>query len=204
MALSTPKTMLHCAGVNIDQVAQQHLQLSAGKRCNINAGQGVSMFAHRDGIVQIAHHGKYLMQSQHGIMQLDAAKDLRLTSSTRMVGIAQNEITLMTQGGAYLKLSGGNVELGGPGTLTVKTSAHHWNGPASMKGELPTFNEGDLGRTPRLVSPFDGAPVEGVKVDVKAEDGSVLSGVTDADGKGPTVTTDLLQQITATFFTPRH
>jgi type VI secretion system secreted protein VgrG len=204
MALSTPKTMLHCAGVNIDQVAQQHLQLSAGKRCNINAGQGVSMFAHRDGIAQIAHHGKYLMQSQHDIMQLDAAKDLRLTSSTRMVGIAQNEITLMTQGGAYLKLSGGNVELGGPGTLTVKTSAHHWNGPASMKGELPTFNEGDLGRTPRLVSPFDGAPVEGVKVDVKAEDGSVLSGVTDADGKGPTVTTDLLQQITATFFTPRH
>jgi type VI secretion system secreted protein VgrG len=204
MALSTPKTMLHYAGANIDQVAQQYLQFSAGKRCNINAGQGVSMFAHRDGIVQIAHHGKYLMQSQHDIMQLDAARDLRLTSSTRMVGIAQNEITLMTEGGAYLKLSGGNVELGGPGTLTVKTSAHHWNGPASMKGELPTFSEGDLGRTPRLVSPFDGAPVEGVKVDVKAEDGSVLSGVTDADGKGPTVTTDLLQQITATFFTPRQ
>lgn len=204
IALSTPKTMLHYAGANIDQVAQQYLQFSAGKRCNINAGQGVSMFAHRDGIVQIAHHGKYLMQSQHDIMQLDAARDLRLTSSTRMVGIAQNEITLMTEGGAYLKLSGGNVELGGPGTLTVKTSAHHWNGPASMKGELPTFSEGDLGRTPRLVSPFDGAPVEGVKVDVKAEDGSVLSGVTDADGKGPTVTTDLLQQITATFFTPRQ
>lgn len=203
LALSTPQTMLHYAGVNIDQVAQQHLQFSAGKRCNINAGQGLSMFAHRDGIVQIAHHGKYLMQSQHDIMQLDAAKDLRLTSATRMAGIAQDEITLMTQGGAYLKLAGGNVELGGPGTLTVKTSGHHWNGPASMKGELPTFNEGDLGRTPRLVSPFDGAPVEGVKVDVKAEDGSVLSGVTDADGKGPTVTTDLLQQITATFFTPR-
>jgi len=188
---------------NIDQVALRQLQFSAAKCCNINAGQGISLFSHQQGITQIAHHGKYRMQSQHDLMQLDAARDLRLTSATRIVGVAQDEITLMTQGGAYLKLSGGTVELGGPGALTIKTDGHHWNGPASQRGELPTFGEGQLGRTPRLVSPLDGAPCEGVQVSVATEDGKVVSGVTDADGKGPTITGDQLQQLTATFFIPR-
>ncbi|MDR7049457.1 type VI secretion system secreted protein VgrG [Duganella sp. 3397] len=203
IAVGTRKTLLHYAVGNIDQVAQQQLQFSAGKCCTINAGQGISLFAHQQGITQIAHHGKYRMQSQHDLMQLDAARDLRLTSATRIVGVAQDEITLMTQGGAYLKLSGGSVELGGPGTLTVKTNGHHWNGPASERGDLPTFGQGELGRTPRLVSPLDGAPCEGVQVSVATEDGKVVSGVTDADGKGPTITGDQLQQLTATFFIPR-
>ena len=203
IALGTRKTMVHYAVGNIDQVALQHLQFSAAKCCNINAGQGISLFAHQQGITQIAHHGKYRMQSQHDLMQLDAARDLRLTSATRIVGVAQDEITLMTQGGAYLKLSGGTVELGGPGALTIKTNGHHWNGPASQRGELPTFGEGQLGRTPRLVSPLDGAPCEGVQVSVASEDGKVVSGMTDADGKGPTITGDQLQQLTATFFIPR-
>jgi len=203
IALGTRKTMLHYAVGNLDQVAQQHLQASTGKRYIVNAGQGISMFAHQQGITQIAHQGKYRMQSQHDLMQLDAARDLRLTSATRIVGVAQDEITLMTQGGAYLKLSGGTVELGGPGALTIKTNGHHWNGPASERGELPAFGQGELGRTPRLVSPLDGAPCEGVQVSVQAEDGQVVSGVTDADGKGPTITGDQLQQLTATFFIPR-
>ncbi|WP_298407472.1 type VI secretion system Vgr family protein [Janthinobacterium sp.] len=121
VALSTPRTLAGNAGANIDLVAQQHLQLSAAQRCNVNAGKGISLFAHQDGIVQVAHFGKFLLQSQHDLLQADAAKEIRLTAGTRLVGMAQDEITFMTAGGAYLKLSGGAVELGGPGALTVKT-----------------------------------------------------------------------------------
>ena len=203
VALSTPKTISGNAGANIDLVAQQHLQLSAAQRCNVNAGKGISLFAHQDGIVQVAHFGKFLLQSQHDLLQADAAKEIRLTAGTRLVGVAQDEITFMTAGGAYLKLSGGAVELGGPGALTVKTDGHHWNGPASMKGERPTFGEGELGRVPRLLRPTDGLPVDGVKVHIEREGDSPLTGVSGADGRGPKVETDHLQRLKGFFFRRR-
>ena len=203
VALSTPRTIAGNAGANIDLVAQQHLQLSAAQRCNVNGGKGISLFAHQDGIVQVAHFGKFLLQSQHDLLQADAAKDIRLTAGTRLVGVAQDEITFMTAGGAYLKLSGGAVELGGPGALTVKTDGHHWNGPASMKAELPTFGEGELGRVPRLLRPTDGLPVEGVEVHIEREGDSPMTGVSGADGRGPTVATDHLQRLKGFFFRRR-
>ncbi|MGK5078323.1 type VI secretion system Vgr family protein [Janthinobacterium sp. HLX7-2] len=203
VALSTPKTITSHAGENIDLVAQQHLQLSAAQRCNVNAGKGISLFAHKDGIVQVAHFGKFLLQSQHDLIQADAAKEIRLTAGTRLVGMAQDEITFMTSGGAYLKLSGGAVELGGPGALTVKTDGHHWSGPGSLKAELPTFSEGDLGRTPRMLRPTDGLPVEGVEVHIEREGGSPVTGASGADGRGPKVLSDHLQRLKGFFFLRR-
>lgn len=203
LALSTRKTIASHAGGNIDMVALQQLQLSAAQRCNVNAGKGISLFAHKDGIVQVAHYGKFLLQSQHDLLQADAAKEIRLTAGTRLVGMAQDEITFMTNGGAYLKLSGGAVELGGPGALTVKTDGHHWNGPGSMRAELPAFSEGDLGRVPRLVRATDGLPVEGVEVHVEREGDGPLTGQSDAGGRGPTVLTDHLQRLKGFFFSRR-
>ena len=203
VAVSTPKTIAGHAGENIDLVALRQLQLSAGQHCNINAGKGISLFAHQDGIVQVAHHGKFLLQSQHDLLQADAAKEIRLTAGTRLVGMAQDEITFMTTGGAYLKLSGGAVELGGPGALTIKTDGHHWNGPGSMKAELPAFSEGDLGRVPQLVRANDGMPVEGVEVHVERENDSALTGRSDANGLGPRVLTDHLQRLKGFFFSRR-
>ena len=153
--------------------------------------------------MQVAHHGKFLLQSQHDLLQADAAKEIRLSAGTRLVGMAQDEITFMTTGGAYLKLSGGAVELGGPGALTIKTDGHHWNGPGSMKAELPVFSEGDLGRMPRLVRANDGMPVEGVEVHVERENDSALTGKSDAGGRGPRVLTDHLQRLKGFFFSRR-
>ncbi|WP_426075512.1 type VI secretion system Vgr family protein [Janthinobacterium sp. PSPC3-1] len=203
VAVSTPKTIAGHAGENIDLVALRQLQLSAAQHCNLNAGKGISLFAHQDGIVQVAHHGKFLLQSQHDLLQADAAKEIRLSAGTRLVGMAQDEITFMTTGGAYLKLSGGAVELGGPGALTIKTDGHHWNGPGSMKAELPVFSEGDLGRMPRLVRATDGMPVEGVEVHVERENDSALTGKSDAGGRGPKVLTDHLQRLKGFFFSRR-
>ena len=200
VALSTPKTIVSYAGVNVDTVAQQHLQMTSGQRCNINAGKGISLFAHHDGIAQIAHYGKFLMQSQHDDMQLDSAKNVRITSGARLVAMAHDEITLITTGGAYLKLSGGDVEIGGPGPLTVKTNGHHWNGPARAATDLPSFSEGELSRTPRLLRATDGKPVEGMKLHLERDGDSAVSGVSDAAGEGSKVVSDRLQQLKAFFF----
>ena len=62
LALSTRKTIASHAGGNIDMVALQQLQLSAAQGCNVHAGKGISLFAHQDGIVQVAHYGKYFVR----------------------------------------------------------------------------------------------------------------------------------------------
>ncbi len=203
IALTTPKTLVSYAGVNIDTVAQQHLQLTSGQRFNLNAGKGISLFSHMDGIAQIAHHGKFLMQSQHDAMQIDSATDLKVTAGRRVIVMAEEELTLIVGGGAYLKLKGGDVELGGPGPLTVKTDGHHWNGPASANTEMPKFAAGDFSRIPRLLRPTDGKPVEGMKLHVERDGDSPLSGQSNGDGEGEKITSDQLQQLKAFFYRPR-
>ncbi|NHZ66108.1 type VI secretion system Vgr family protein [Massilia genomosp. 1] len=200
LALSTPKTLVSYAGVNVDTVAQQHMQLTSGQRFNLNAGKGISLFSHREGITQIAHHGKFLMQSQHDDMLADSAKDIKVTAGKRVIVMAEDEITLMVGGGAYLTLKGGNVEIGGPGPIDINTNGHHWNGPASATPVLPSFSDGEFGRIPRLLRPTDGKPVEGMKLHVERSDDGPLSGKSNAAGEGDKITSDRLQLLTATFF----
>lgn len=101
IAFSTAKTMVSYAGINIDTVAQQHLQFISGQRFNLNAGKGISLFSQSDGISQIAHKGKFLMQSQHGEMHIDAALDMKVTAGKRLIVTADEELTLMVSGGLY-------------------------------------------------------------------------------------------------------
>jgi type VI secretion system secreted protein VgrG len=200
MALSTPATIVSYAGKNLDSVAQQHLQLTSGQRMHLHAGKALALFAQSDGITQIAHKGKFLMQSQHDEMQLNAAKDLKATAGERVVVMADKEITFVVTGGAYLTLKGGGVEIGGPGAMTIKTDGHHWNGPASGKAELPTFTDGDFERIPRLLRSTDGKPVEGMQLQVERSDDSTLSGQSNAAGEGEKVIADHIQQLKARFF----
>jgi type VI secretion system secreted protein VgrG len=202
LALTTPAAIVSYAGKNIDSVAQQHLQMTSGERMNLHSGKALSLFAQSDGITQIAHKGKFLMQSQHDDMQFNAAQDLKATAGRRVVVMAEEEITFIVSGGAYLKLKGGTAEIGGPGALTIKTDGHHWNGPASGKTELPTFAEGDFSRIPRLLRPTDGQPVEGMQLHVARTGAGPLSSQSNAAGEGETVKADHLQQLTATFFKP--
>ena len=96
------------------------------------------------------------------------------------------------------------MEIGGPEALTVKTAGHHWSGPASLSTDLPTFRKGDLGRTPRLIRPTDGKPVEGVKLHIEQADAGAVSGETDAGGRGTKLRSDKLQRFKSYFYLPRN
>ena len=112
---STPESLVSYAGQNIDTVAQQHLQQTAGQRFNLNAGKGISLFAHEEGVKAIAHHGKMLIQSQHDDTQINAEQNVTVTASMgKITTAADQQIVWMTAGGAYIKLAGGNFEMGAP------------------------------------------------------------------------------------------
>ncbi|VWC07108.1 type VI secretion system Vgr family protein [Burkholderia lata] len=196
----TPKTHVMYAGENIDQVARQHVQLSSGETINLHGGGGVAMFAHGDGVSVIANQGKVAIQSQNDDTQIESARNIQLAAAGgKLIGTANDEIVLVTSGGAYLKLHGGDIELGCPGTFTVKSAGHAWDGPASMHTDLPTFDHASLGRVPKLVRATDGNAVAGFDGQIRMASGTLSNLTTDAAGNLPPVDADRFEKLAVQF-----
>ena len=191
LAFTTPKTIVSYAGANIDTVAQQHLQLTAGQRFNLNAGKGISMFAHHDGIKVIAHNGDLLMQSQHGDINGNADKNINLTATNGVIKLMAKEIHVIAEDGSFIKIGGG-ITLGTEGDIAHKAANFPFTGPATMHAEFPTFGGGAPDQKFRLqYNPFGESAViaPNVHYEIDMSDGSSLKGVSDAHGM-----TDLLQR----------
>ncbi|WP_426208510.1 type VI secretion system Vgr family protein [Massilia sp. TWP1-3-3] len=191
LAFTTPKTIVSYAGANIDTVAQQHLQLTAGQRFNLNAGKGISMFAHHDGIKVIAHNGDLLMQSQHGDIHINADKNINLTATNGAIKLMAKEIHVIAEDGSFIKIGGG-ITLGTKGDIAHKAANFPFGGPATMATEFPTFSGGAPDQKFTLqYHPFGESAViaPNVHYEIDMSDGSLLKGVSDAQGK-----TDLLQR----------
>ncbi|HEY5801646.1 MAG TPA: type VI secretion system Vgr family protein [Burkholderiaceae bacterium] len=191
ISFATPKTVLTYAGVNLDTVAQQHMQLTAGQRYNVNAGKGISLFSHHDGIRVIAHHGKLLMQSQHDHTQINAAKDVTITATEgKILGMAK-EIVLIADDGSFIKIGGG-ITLGTKGTIAHHAALFPFTGPQTMKTELPVFKDDptDERFVLKYLPHVDGGTIAANrKYAITLSDGAIVKGVSDAEGK-----TDLLER----------
>jgi uncharacterized protein (DUF2345 family) len=168
---------------------------------SLQAGQGVAAFAQSGGISAIANQGKVKLESQADDTQIDSAKNIQITAAGgKLAGMASQQVVLVTSGGAYLKLDGGNIELGCPGSFTVKSAGHTWGGPASMGTDMPKFDAGTMGRVPQLVRATDGVPVSGYEGEVQKATGDLISGQSDAGGKLPAVSSDRFEPLAVRFF----
>lgn len=192
ISFASSKAIVSYAASNIDTVAQQHLQAVAGQRYSVNAGKGISLFSHADGIRAIAHHGKFLLQSQHDDMQLNAGKNLKLTASEgKLTGMA-DEIVLISKHGAFIRIAEG-ITFGSKSPLNFNAPNFVFNDPQSMEVQLPSFAEGKADQQFIFQYEGDDSPVDGVPQQpqlapqahfaVKLEDGSSADGCSDGDGK---------------------
>ncbi|MFP3561609.1 DUF2345 domain-containing protein, partial [Paraburkholderia sp. SIMBA_049] len=64
---------------------------------------------------------------------------MNFTSSDGAILAASRGALTLTSGGAYLKIDGGNIELGCPGDITLKCGNFRWTGPASLSAPLPSM-----------------------------------------------------------------
>ena len=192
ISFASSKAIISYAVSNIDTVAQQHLQAVAGQRYSVNAGKGISLFSHADGIRAIAHHGKFLLQSQHDDMDLNAAKNLKLTASEgKLTGMA-DEIVLISKHGAFIRIGDG-ITFGSQSPLNFNAPNFVFNDPQSMAVELPSFAEGKADQQFIFQYEGDDSPVDGVTpapqlapqahFAVKLGDGSAADGRSDGGGQ---------------------
>jgi len=186
----TPKTHLTYAGENIDQVAQQHLQLASGQKLAVHAGKGLELFAVADGITAIANQGDMTLQAQAGDALVQADKDLHL-QATKDVYIYGNKIHLVAADGSYHTIGGGH-ELGSDGRLNVKTAGHSFNGPSTEPSSPANFGKSGTQQRYQLHFPghTDDMPMFAANQAYKItmSDGRVVQGTSDALGM-----TDLLK-----------
>jgi type VI secretion system secreted protein VgrG len=140
IAAATPKNLTLASGEHTDIVAQKNLQTASGLQTHLHATTGLRQFTHSGGIHIIANEGKVLVQSQHDDTVVNAEKSIHMTASQQHILLeAKQHITFVESGGAYIKLSGGNIELGMPGAFTVKAASFKFTGPGEMNPSLPMF-----------------------------------------------------------------
>ena len=202
IGFASSKAVVSYAGTNVDTAAQQHMQLTAGQRFSVNAGKGLSLFAHHGGLHAIAHNGKLLMQSQHDDTAIESAQNMQLTATEGTVTVTGKVILLVAADGSFLKLGDGPPVLGSKAPLRFHAPDYTFDGPESMAAQFPDFGAGDADqrlelRYPRGVADDDGAEplgalVKDMKMRVALSDGTSLEGVSDAQGKSELLARDAM------------
>lgn len=183
MAFATPKVLASYAGKHVDAVARLNQQLTAGQRFIINAGQGISCFAHGGDVRVLAHKGNVLTQAQGGSVTTNALNDITMTASNGAILLNSTAgITLMS-GNAGIRIADGCVDVFGPTRVHLNTGDFDVPGPQSINSALPQFEAADTGRRFRLIRPLDNQPVANMPYRVVKADGSVVTGSTDARGE---------------------
>jgi type VI secretion system secreted protein VgrG len=143
IALASSQSIQLAANGNVIATARSNLDLGAGNHVTIAAGQGASMFAQEKGINLVAAKADFSAAAHSGQMRLVSYKDMTLASTDgKLNAVSAGAMTLSGEGGAYLKFQGGNIELGCPGTITLKCGNFIWQGPASLTSPMPTLPVG--------------------------------------------------------------
>jgi type VI secretion system secreted protein VgrG len=180
---ATPRSSISYSGRQQNILAQQHIQAVAGQRVNINAGKGISLFAHQDGMKHIARTGKLDIQAQQDSVGIAADHDVKITASQGDIVIAAKKSITLLCGGAYIKIADGKIEQGCAGDFTVKAGKHKWDGPATQEPDLPFFPAADHTNWLKLdLDGYQGAPLAGVPYTLHFADGRKKDGTLDGNG----------------------
>ena len=208
IVLTTPHDV-HAAADNISITGSIDTSATIGRNFAASVKEGISLFTygaakadrnqHGDkGIKLHAAHGKVDIQAHSGALKAAANKDVNIISTHAKAEVAAKEHVMLTAGGAYVKISSGNIEIHAPGKVEFKAAMKDLSGPASRTCALPSLPKSEpqfhLHQDQPLFSQqIDlshlagneglGFTTAGKTYHVFKEDGSFLtSGITDQNG----------------------
>lgn len=201
----TPKTHVTYAGENIDQVAQQHLQLMSGQRLNATAGQGMQLFARGAGVQAVAGEGPMLLQAQAGTLTANAQKGVKITTNEHEVFVSAPKIRLVAEDGSYLELGGG-ITLGTNGDIKLLSASHQWGGPSTAQAAKSGFGTQPTDQRFKLHYPGEDGDLQAAankRFRITLDDGRVIEGKTDASGLADLVKDDAMRIAKIDYLKPK-
>ncbi|WP_227729117.1 type VI secretion system Vgr family protein [Yersinia proxima] len=171
--------------------------ISAGQSFTVAAGEAVSLLAQGQGMQLLAAKGQVNIQAQSDALSVSAQKDLDIQSVEGKVTVSAEQELILACGGAYIKLSGGNIELGCPGNILLKCTNVQKMGAASLDiapVEMPGGFGGGF-----ILTDDNGIPQPSTPYRITTAEGDVLQGVTDDEGKTAPVNTSIPSSVKAEF-----
>jgi type VI secretion system secreted protein VgrG len=195
ITMLTPQSASFNAGSTTSVAAGQDINLLAQANLSYSVKGGISLFTYGKasnpkkpnqevGIKLHAASGKVSSQSQSDKTQITADKGIQVNSTHAAVHIQAKEHVLLTAQGAYIKMSGGNIEVHAPGMVDFKASMKSWTGPKSDSPNLQNLpQQANLKNAIELIFHYDDLlPVPNAPYKVKFEDGTVREGKLDSNG----------------------
>lgn len=162
-------------------VSGRNTDISAAQSVTVAAANTVSLFAQGAGMQLFAGKGKVDMQAQGDALNVQSLKDLTITSNSGNVTVnASQELTLVCDG-AYIKIGGGNIELGCPGNILLKAANVQKMGAANLNippQDLPKGFKGGFA----ITNQETGEIMPYTHYKVTTAEGDVYTGTTDKLG----------------------
>lgn len=166
----------HSVGI----VSGKNTDISAAKSFTVAAKETVSLFAQGEGMQLFSGNGVVDIQAQGDAMNIQAFKDVSVVSNTGKITINASQELLMTCGGAYIRMSGGNIEFGCPGNILLKAANVQKMGAANINvpaKELPMGFGGSY-----VLADDKDIPFSKTMYRITTSEGAVFSGETDEEG----------------------
>nr|WP_024966387.1 type VI secretion system Vgr family protein [Pantoea sp. IMH] len=173
MQLSASDNLTLTAGRQLDVGAQKDFTLAAGKHLSLYSREGAKLFSSQNDID---------IQAQGGNITTWSTQDTHISSGKKMVVTAQDELTLVC-GGGYIRIKGGNVEIGGPGKLLVKNTGIKKAGSGSMQGVMKSFAPESFDEKFKITHGLTQEPLANQRYRIKLPDGKLIEGVTSETGE---------------------
>ncbi|NHV30847.1 type VI secretion system Vgr family protein [Burkholderia sp. D-99] len=182
IGMATQQSVHVAAQDHVNVASGQSVHIATGKSLVASIGQKLSLFAQNAGMKLFAGKGKVEIQAQADNIEVTAQKAVKVVSSTDRIEIAADQGILLTSGGAYIRIQGGNVEVHAPGKVDIKGASHTFAGPASMAYPLPALPT-SVHAAALQYQYHDNEPVQGAKYVATLSDGATREGVLDSQGR---------------------
>ncbi|EIG4707189.1 TPA: type VI secretion system tip protein VgrG [Escherichia coli] len=163
--------------------------ISAGQSFTVVAEGAVSLLSRNQGMQLLAAKGRVNIQAQSDDLSMSSQQNLDIQSSEGKVTVSSNQELILACGGAYIKLSGGNIELGCPGQILLKSTNMQKMGPTSLdiaSVEMPRGFGGGF-----ILTDEAGVPQPSTPYRLTTAEGDILQGITDENGKTAPVNTSI-------------
>lgn len=197
VALASGDDMLLSAQANLTLVSGKQLDVGAQKDFTLAAGKKISLWSQM-GAKWFASQGDIDIQAQGGNFTTWSTQDTHISSGKKLVITAQDELTLIC-GGGYIKIKGGNVEIGGPGKLLVKNTGIKKAGSGSMQGVMKSFAPESFDEKFVVSNALTGHPIGNLPYRITMPDGKIIEGITSANGETALTQSEMVNDMVLSF-----
>jgi uncharacterized protein (DUF2345 family) len=188
IGLVSPETVCMSSGAeSVGILAAHNVDIGSGHDLTGVAEGAISLLASSNGMQLKASNGQVELHAQNADLHALARNQVRIESTEGRVEITAPEELVLHCGGAYIRIKGGNIELGAPGNIYLKAANVQKLGSASLDSPVTRLPAGyaagyalkNKDQTPKRFSSYR----------ITTAEGKVFNGVTDKDGKTMTVHT---------------